>query len=215
MIKLTDLLNEIGEGVTPFPWTSVGSTKISTWLDIMSKHDKSQSTQWTQLPSLKYQFNGDKSSYIVEIQGEYTPHTYINWGGKNPGAKKPHDYSLVIGVAFNTAEGERGDEQITNFNEQFKVISTVTDITLDVANELMGVDWIKLTEIHIAPKLEDYEEGKPIAQTKRGRIYLEYIKKQGSKLPGNWTAAIENDRFVLYNSKISSLNNPDKYIELQ
>jgi len=47
--------------------------------------------------------------------------------------------------------------------------------------------------------LEDAEEGKPIIQSKRGRVYLEYIKKQGASLPGTWATEITNDMFVLRN----------------
>ena len=54
-------------------------------------------------------------------------------------------------------------------------------------------------EIRIAAKLEDAEEGKPIIQSKRGRVYLEYIKKQGASLPGTWATEITNDMFVLRN----------------
>ena len=74
-------------------------------------------------------------------------------------------------------------------------------------------EWVRLTEIHIAPKMEDMEQGVPIAQSKRGRLYLAYIQKQGKRLPGDWTAEIQKDRFVLLNQKISSTN-PDRYISL-
>jgi hypothetical protein len=61
--------------------------------------------------------------------------------------------------------------------------------------------------------MEDTDEGKPIAQTKRGRLYLEYIKKQGSKLKGDWTASIEKDSFVIRSGKWSG-GSPGQFIQL-
>ncbi len=79
------------------------------------------------------------------------------------------------------------------------MLSTVVAITKQVVEEISEIKWVKLTEIRIAAKLEDYEEGKPVIQSKRGRVYLEYIKKQGASLPGNWSTQITNDMFVLHN----------------
>ncbi len=62
-------------------------------------------------------------------------------------------------------------------------------------------------------QLEDEEEGKPITQSKRGRFYLEYIKKHGKKLPGDWSAEISKDMFVIRNGKWSSTD-PNKFINL-
>jgi hypothetical protein len=77
--------------------------------------------------------------------------------------------------------------------------------------ELQEYEWFKVKEIYLMPKLEDEEEGKPIAQTKRGRLYLEYIKKQGRRLEGNWTAFINKDMFVIKDGKWSGT---DKMIQL-
>ena len=38
-------------------------------------------------------------------------------------------------------------------------------------------------------------------------------KKQGRKLPGQWTVEVTNEMFVLRAGKISSTN-PDKFIEI-
>lgn len=215
MIKLTELLTEIGEGVTPFSWHKAGGASVDSWIAEMAMTDKSKvvTGRWEQLPSLQYDFKGDKADYVVNIAGGYAKRLNINFG-KKP-AVKPPDFNLIIVVSFDIKgrENPNDEPEITNFGEQFKVLSTVVDITEHVVNEILEVEWIKLEEIRIAPKLEDEEEGKPITQSKRGRFYLEYIKKQGSKLPGTWTVEITNDMFVLRNGKITSTN-PDKYIEI-
>lgn len=200
---LEQQLNEIGEGTNPFPWKRTGQVSVDrVWMTTMSMHDKSDAPgRWERLPDIVYEFKSEKATYVVKIAGEFTRYVHISFGRK-PGAGKPQDYNLVIGVAFDIVGSEK--EAITNFGEQFRVISTVTDIIESVVKEISAWQWVKLEEIYIAPKLEDSEEGVPIAQSKRGRLYLEYIKKQGNRLPGDWTAEIKSDAFVLRNGKMSS-----------
>jgi len=45
-------------------------------------------------------------------------------------------------------------------------------------------------------------------------MYLAYIQKQGKRLPGDWTAEITTDRFVMKNGKITSSTHPDRYIQI-
>jgi hypothetical protein len=203
-------LNEIGEGVTPFMWKRTGSVKVGTWMADISQHERGSASQHNNLPDITYEFKSDKATYKVKIVGNYSEYIYIP-AFQKPDVK-PQDYNVFIGVAFDVSGGEK--ESITNFGEQFKVISTVSAIVEEVMKELQKIQWIKVQEIHIAPKLEDEEEGKPVTQTKRGRIYLEYIKKQGKRLTGDWTATIEDGRFVIRNGKISSSTHPEKYIQL-
>jgi hypothetical protein len=178
----------------------------------MASADKSKSVsgQWEELPMLSYSFKGDKATYEAKIAGAYSRKSNINFGRK-PDDPKPPSYDLVIAIGFDVAGSEK--EAITNFGEQFKVLSTVGAITKQVVEEISEIKWIKLTEIQIVPKLEDAEDGKPITQSKRGRVYLEYIKKQGASLPGDWTAFIEKDMYVLRNGKWTS-SNSNKLIPL-
>lgn len=202
-------INEIGEGVTPFPYRRTGPGKVEKWMAEMSIHDRASSVKWYGLnPPLTYIFTSEKANYLVKILGEYKQYTYIP-ALRRPGAPKPQDYDLIIGIAFDTLDSDK--EAITNFGEQFKVVSTVSEILNEVIKEIQEIQWVKLQEIHIAPKLEDSDTGKPITQTKRGRLYLEYIKKQGSRILGNWTAEIQKDRFVIKNGKWSG---GDTFIEL-
>jgi hypothetical protein len=205
-------LNEIGEGVVPFSYRRVGPGKISSWMSEMAMYDKASSIKWYnfEIP-LTYQFTSEKANYLVKVIGEFKYHQYINFGTRKPGAPKPQEYDVIIAVAFDTLDSDK--EAITNFGEQFRVVSTVTEVLKEVINEIQEIQWVKLQEIHIAPKLEDADTGKPVAQTKRGRLYLEYIKKQGNFLKGNWTAEIKKDRFVIKNGKWSG-GEPGQFIHL-
>jgi hypothetical protein len=196
--EVSKTLNEIGEGVTPFPFRRVGGTNVDSWVAEMSMADKSKSVtgKWEELPRLQYEFKSDKATYKAKIGGGYSRRVNISFNRK-PDAPKPPDYNLIIVIAFDVVGSEK--EVITNFGEQFKVLSTVVAITKQVIQEISEIKWVELMEIRIAPKLEDEDEGKPITQSKRGRFYLEYIKKQGASLPGNWRTEITNDMFVLRN----------------
>lgn len=204
-------LNEIGEGSRTFAWRRTGHIKVDTWMSNMSMADMSKHVQgrWEQLPTINYEFKSDKATYNVRIAGGWDKNIYINFG-KKP-ASKPADFNLIIVVSFDVVGMD--NTPITNFGEQFRVISTVTDIADTVIKEISQIKWVDLKEVRIAPKLEDAEEGKPITQSKRGRLYLEYIKKQGHRLPGDWTAEIDKEMFILKKGKWSSTN-PDKYINL-
>lgn len=196
-------LNEIGEGSNPFPWKRTGSASVDrVWMTSISNLDKGEMTpgKWDKLPTITYEFKSDKATYVVKIMGEFTRYVYIP-AFRKPGASTPQDYNMAIGVAFDVVGSEK--EAITNFGEQFRVITTVTDIIATVVKEINEWSWVKLQEIHIAPKMEDTEEGVPVTQSKRGRLYLEYIKKQGHRLPGDWTAEIQKDRFVIKTGKWS------------
>jgi hypothetical protein len=196
--EVSKALNEIGEGVTPFPFSRSGGSSVDTWAEEMASADRSKniSGQWEELPILTYKFKGDKATYEAKIGGGYSRKVNISFNRK-PDVPKPPTYNLIIVIAFDVAGSEK--EVITNFGEQFKVLSTVVAITKEVVEEIFKIKWVKLTEIRIAAKLEDAEEGKPVIQSKRGRFYLEYIKKQGASLPGNWRTEITNDMFVLRN----------------
>jgi hypothetical protein len=196
--EVSKALNEIGEGVTPFPFSRSGGSSVDKWAEEMASADRSKniSGQWEELPILTYKFKGDKATYEAKIGGGYSRKVNISFNRK-PDNPKPPTYNLIIVIAFDVAGSEK--EVITNFGEQFKVLSTVVAITKEVVEEIFKIKWVKLTEIRIAAKLEDAEEGKPIIQSKRGRVYLEYIKKQGASLPGNWSTQITNDMFVLHN----------------
>lgn len=206
-------LNEIGEGTMPFDWRRTGPTKVMSWISDLSMYkDTEGNNRWQILPNLTFEFRSDKATYKATIVGEFQKNITINFGSKRK-TKKPHEYNLVIGIAFDILGGEVDKEAITNFGEQFRVVSTVTNIVASVMSELQEVIWLKVQEIHIGPKKESYESDILAKDTKRGRLYLAYIQKQSKRLDGDWTAELGNDRFILHNRKISSTTS-GKYIEL-
>ena len=191
-------LNEIGEGVTPFPFRRTGNTKVASWMSDLSLIDKKDANWVTPLPPIIYTFKSDKATYIVKIGGQASVNRYINWVEKN--WKKLPDYNILITVAFDVIGGT-GKEQITNYGEQFKILSTVSEIVKELAKEIMQFQWVKLDQIILAPKLESGEEDKAVDQTKRGRLYSAYIQKQMDHIPGKWVVNKTAKSFELINKQ--------------
>ena len=195
-LKVVKSLNEIGEGVTPFAFRRTGNAKVASWMSDLSLMDKKDARPITILSPIIYTFKSDKATYIVKIGGQASVNRYINWVEKN--WKKLPDYNILITVAFDVIGGT-GKEQITNYGEQFKILSTVSEIVKELAKEIMQFQWVKLDQIILAPKLESGEEDKAVDQTKRGRLYSAYIQKQMDQIPGKWVVNKTAKSFELIN----------------
>jgi hypothetical protein len=152
MIKLKNILNEIGEGVTPFPWKRIGPTKVDSWMNEIGKVDKSKSVTgtWEELPHLQYEFKGDKATYEVKIAGGYSKRLNISFG-KKPDAPKPPDYNLIIVVAFNVAGSDK--EVITNFGEHL-LRRTVDELFYNLKARPSLLAGLHVPGIGLAPTLE-------------------------------------------------------------
>jgi hypothetical protein len=205
-------LNEIGEGTTPFEWKRTGP-KVISWISDMSLYkDTEGGNKWQLLPRLTFEFSSEKATYTVFFQGEFNKNITINFGSKKSG-KTPPSRNLVFGIGFDIKDAPEGKEALTNFNEQFRVISTVTEILASAMKELQEYEWLSITEIHIGPKKESGETDMLAKDTKRGRLYLAYIQKQARRLKGDWTVELAQERFIIHNRKISSTDS-SKYIQL-
>lgn len=206
-------LNEIGETVIPFSYKRVGVVKVASWMGQLASLDKSEvpsGSNWIKLSKIEYTFQSEKAKYRVHIPAYYRNHNWIP-AFRKPGAPKPHDYDILLGVSFDIEGG--GKEEITNLNEHFRVISTVISIVEEVAKEVMEIEWIKLQEIYIAPAKEEFEKETPAQKTKRGILYAAYLRKQVKRLPGDWSVEMNKDAFIIKNGKMSSTD-PNQFMEL-
>jgi hypothetical protein len=206
-------LNEIGETVIPFSYKRVGIVKVGSWMADLASLDKSavpSGNDWIKISTIEYTFQSDKAKYRVHIPAYYRKHDWIP-AFRKPGAPKPHDYNILLGVAFDIEGG--GKEEITNLNEHFRVISTVISIVEEVAKAVMEIKWIKLQEIYIAPAKEEFEKETPAQKTKRGILYAAYLRKQVKRLPGDWSVEMNKDAFIIKNGKMSSTD-PNQFMKL-
>ena len=184
MIKLTDILNEIGEGVKPFPFKLWGTYDTKYWQDYLRDFnanvdrledpaDRAFSTYKID-KNIGYEFSSEKENYYASI------------GGKGAAVEDPvkagHRWSITARVDFGTKE--RGDDT-TNLGEQFAVMSTIVAIVKDFVKKMDADKEYRVNRLEFYPKREKGDETGPLG-TKRGKMYMAYIQKQLPGFEGQW-----------------------------
>jgi len=170
-------VNEIGDASAKiYPFTSDKSLK-QIMDDAVDWKNKGLSERYY-TEELKYRFKTDKANYIVTFYIWMEKKTYINFSG-TPDWKPGPPFDTVVQVGFTT-EGNP-DDKITNLNEQFSVLSTITKIILEFVDKF-NKEGGNIKKVHVAPKDESSKVTK--IDSKRGKFYYAYIKKNISKIPG-------------------------------
>jgi len=170
-------LNEVGEAsATVYPFTS--DKPLKQVIDDATAWRKTGSSERYYTEEFKYRFKTDKANYIVTFHIDMEKMTYVNFPG-TPNWEPGPPFDTVVQVGF-TSEGNLEDE-ITNLNEQFSVLSTVTAVVLDFVEEF-NREGGNVKKVQIAPK-DDSDKVTKI-DSKRGKFYYAYIKKNLSKIPG-------------------------------
>lgn len=192
MIKLRNILKEIGEGTgKPFSWKP--KENIQNWLDIdvlqkVSKIQPGSMTRVIDVGNFEYNFTSDitdaKYFVIIEAWAGRTPKPFPKLGGKIPKVTKPQrpraDYFIECSVSFGVTSNE--ELESTNLNEQYRVMSTVSECIFNFIKSVEDYGPIQVNEVNIYPKADDPKKISAI-DSRRGRIYLAYIKKMINKLP--------------------------------
>ena len=181
-----ELINEIGDAShKPFKWKlskPYSGYYYNTPQEFLKAVNKGIDDGLTM-----YQFTTDKGTqYEVEIEFQLYP-------SEDP-------FQLQVEINFWTSnKGDRNKEmELTNKHELFSVMATVTDICLHWVNL-----WDKhfyMKGIHIEPKREEDDYGIDPTDSRRGRIYLQYIRKQLSRLKnphGKYKVDVYNDYFKI------------------
>jgi len=181
----TDSLNEIGDASAKvYPYTSTTTPK-----EIVNQADKFFSTPRSDTfyyEKVLFNFKTDKADYRVTAHTRLEKQTYINFGD-DPNFKPGPPYKTTISLGFTTEGNE--EEEATNLNEQFSVLSTITNIVIDFIEQLNKAGG-NVTAVFVPPKGDDVKDSK--VDSKRGRLYAAYIKKNLSKIPGYITREIQD-----------------------
>lgn len=184
MIKLTEVLNEIGEGVKPFPFKLWGTTDVKYWQDFL--RDFNEDVDGLKDPAdrgfysykidkrVGYEFKSEKEDYYVSIEGR-------GYATPDP-VKEKRRWDVKIRVDFGTKD--KGDDT-TNLGEQFAVMSTVVECVLDFVKKMDADKEYQVTRMEFHPKREEGEERGPEG-TQRGKLYIAYIQKQLPRFEGQW-----------------------------
>lgn len=190
MIKLKDILFEVGEGsATPFQFNRKGN------FGSFFKSLKSSATinKYTPHKDFVYEIIGDKARYLVKfrciLKKKNTMVLRLPGDDYEPTNVK---YQMIVSVSFNV-KGAKGEHE-TGLGEIYRLMSTVIETVTDFIKGLD--DDIKIESIHIYPKADESGNDSDI-DSKRGRIYLAYINKNIGKLPGKWASFKYTDRVEL------------------
>jgi hypothetical protein len=160
-------LNELGEGDSePFKWKATKDIK-SYILDQKELSPEYASSQ------LNYLFSSDKANYEVNIFTSVIPSSELT-------DKRP---SLYIAVGFDIVGG-KGES--TNLNELYRIMATVLEIIVDFVNTVDAMDDINLKQIQVFP-ISDQSINISSINSKRGKLYEEYIKKNLDKFNKKYT----------------------------
>ena len=184
MIKLTDILNEIGEGVKPFPFKLWGTYDEKYWQDYLRDFNENldkikdpADRAWVSYridKNIGYEFKSDKENYYVSIEGS-------GHGIADP-VKEGRRWDIRARVDFGTKD--KGDDT-TNLGEQFAVMSTVVAIVEEFVKKIDADKDYRVSRMAFFPKREKGDETGPLG-TKRGKMYMAYIQKQLPRFKGQW-----------------------------
>jgi hypothetical protein len=192
-------INEVGEGTSkPFEYKmqkggreikmETNIEELFSYADAMFSI-RSNRTRLNNNAPLFWKVSGDKGYYTIIMNPTF----------KRPISSKESDnepkYHMQYDITFDAAGGEA--ESLTNFNEQYRLLATIIKIMIEFNNE--ASKYFKVDEILISPKLENYETDLGITpdNSKRGKFYLAYVKKNLKRLEGKWSARIDSDGHII------------------
>lgn len=217
MIKLKNILFEIGENTAkPLKWRVASDPvrKITIAAkDIMGRHNMKE-TGWIRIEYIAQSEANPKAFYIISLATQLVnaghDHTYT------PKQKSAAGVILVrTNVSFTISSDTSHEEPETNLNEQYRVMSTVIECLTDYINRVEGLvvsigddEYTCLIQtIYVAPKSDiasTTQEPNSNIDSRRGRLYQIFIKKNLGKLPIDMTVETKPDMFVLNRKNVFS-----------
>lgn len=211
MIKLKNILvNEVGEGTAkPLKWRVASDPVRKITLsaqNIMGRHNIIE-TGWIKVEYLAQSEVNPKAFYIINLATQLynagNDHTY------KPKIKSDAGALLVrTNVSFTISSDTSREEPETNLNEQYRVMSTVIECIKDYIDHVEGLvisigddEYTCIVQtIYVAPK-SDVVGGTATVDSnidsRRGRLYQTFIKKNLEKLPIDMKVETKPDMFVL------------------
>lgn len=170
-------LNEVGEGNAK-TYSFKSDTDPSKLIELAKEFHKTNTSNRYYETKLVYKFKTDKANYNVTFAVSMEQQRYINLS-RDPNFKPGPPYKTYAEIGFNI-EGDT-EERNTNLNEQFSVLSTVTKIIFDFIDKI-NTSGGNLVKLYVGAKSDT--DKKSTLDSKRGRLYVAYLKKNLSKLPG-------------------------------
>lgn len=177
MDESVEPINEIGDAsAKPFKWKADQNIKK----EIKNLYDRVQKLEPYKSEEVEYTYsfkNDDNVEYIVNFKGWWQRQTTVNLSGKPINPTALYDCSFNLG--YNTTKDyNAGVETETNLGDVFRIMATVTEITFDFLKQAESTGY-PIKNLTITAK---GDEGTTNGMdSRRGRLYLNYIKKQLNK----------------------------------
>ena len=191
-MKLTDMLNEIGDAsAKPFNWSVNRSIDLISKQFISMIERQKDKRDWLGPIKFGYTAHSNKAQYDITIEAMGRKRIILQLPGVGKTEIKGPKYELEVWVGFTVDD----TDEDTNMNEQYRVMATVIQCVEDFVKKASKFYVIK--EININPKSDTSSDAK--LDSKRGRLYLAYVKRNISKLPGKWTAYADSEGISIKN----------------
>jgi hypothetical protein len=204
-------LNEVGDaGGKPFAWKPEMSYRSYFDKAIKKAENEYKAGYTVDIDPCWYTIKGEKAEYRAQmacILKKRMPRLLMRKLNSPSSAPPPEKnyraWALEGEFHFNTKGSDIEIE--TNLGEHFRLMTTLTQCVLDFINN--ASKFVLVKAIHINAKADDTPDAAKL-DSRRGRLYLAYIKGNMNKLPGKWTAELTEEGVKLYNGEVSS-NDPE------
>jgi len=191
-MKLTDILNEIGDAsAKPFKWSVNRSIDLTSKQFIVGINNQKRSLDWLGPIKFGYTAHSNKAQYDITMEAMGRKRMVLMLPGKPKRKYEGPQYEMEVWISFTV---DSSDED-TNMNEQYSVMATVIQCVEDFVEKASKYFVIK--QITINPKSDTSSDAQ--LDSKRGRLYMAYVKRNISKLPGKWTAYANEDGIQIKN----------------
>jgi hypothetical protein len=191
-MKLTDILNEIGDAsAKPFKWSVNRSIDLTSKQFITGIDNQKRSLDWLGPIKFGYTAHSNKAQYDINMEAMGRKRMVLQLPGKPKRKYEGPQYEMEVWISFTV---DSSDED-TNMNEQYSVMATVIQCVEDFVEKASKYFVIK--QITINPKSDNSSDAQ--LDSKRGRLYLAYVKRNISKLPGKWTAYADSEGISIKN----------------
>jgi len=191
-MKLTDLLYEIGDATAkPFNWSVNRSIDLVSKQFIVGIDKRTKPLEWVGPIKFGYTAHSNKAQYDITMEAMGRKRMVLMLPGKQKTKPTGPMYEMEVWISFTV---DSSDED-TNMNEQYSVMATVIECVEDFVKKASKYFVIK--EITINPKSDNSSDAN--LDSKRGRLYMAYVKRNINKLPGKWTAYANSEGIVIKN----------------
>jgi hypothetical protein len=191
-MKLTDLLYEIGDATAkPFNWSVNRSIDLVSKQFIVGIDKRTKPRDWVGPIKFGYTAHSNKAQYDITMDAMGRKRMVLILPGKPKPKQTGPMYEMEVWISF-TVDNSDAD---TNMNEQYSVMATVIECVEDFIKKASKYFIVK--EITINPKSDNSADVN--TDSKRGRLYMAYVKRNINKLPGKWTAYADSEGITIKN----------------